>query len=241
MASRFKTILSMKRICFFLCLLLHAAEIAFCQDTAWQDRAISPDAFIKMPGLVSATDTLTMHWTTSTDNGYTLQTRYFPAKLEVHSGDELVQAYESFLHGYFGTEQIKKFANTVVDTSIGVTHGEWIHSVYPQGSSFYEMFTYVLLADSHFYMVMVASDHHIESSALPALGRYYSSLHFRHGTPKEYTDTFNLQSKSYRFGERLGVITKYVVLIGLGILIGVFIYIRVRRTSRHRSNSKQPK
>lgn len=207
----------------------------FGQDTSWQDRVVSPDASIKMPGPVTTTDTMHIHWTVANYNGLSLQVRYFPKELEVHNGDELVQAYEGFNRGYLNSEKMRQYVNTVHDTSMSGTNGEWIHSVYVYGSDYYELFTYVVLANSHFYMLIIGSDHPIEPAASAPMARYYSSLHFLHGPVKEYSDKFNLQAKSYRFGERLGSNFPYFAALALGILILVVIFFRIRRRTRHRS------
>jgi hypothetical protein len=177
-------------------LIIQVSNRGFSQDTAWKSASISPDVSIYMPGPIYNVDTVQTRITTSQCKDYLLQIKYLKPKLEVRNGDELVQAYDGFLKGYLNSKDIRLYTNTVSDTIFNGTTGKWIHSIYSRNNVFLEMYTYVVLANSHFYMVTFAVDHLPGPKTYPAFSRYYSSLHFRNNPVKEYSGDFPPARKS---------------------------------------------
>ena len=199
------------------------------QDTAWEKVSLSKEVSINMPAPIQYLNTLQLKVTSSTSGGYWFQTKLIKQPLTVRNGDELVQAYESFVHGYLTSKGVSIYTNVVSDTSLGVTEGKWIHSTYAQNGNFSEMFTYAVLVNSHFYTITFFSDHPIQANGRLLLSKYIGSLSFSQATIREYSDDFRLRSHSYRFGERLG---RYVIYFVFLFVAGLVIYFVVNKLSK---------
>jgi hypothetical protein len=182
-----------------------------------------------MPAPIHLLDTLQLKIANSNSNGYWFQTKLIKPPFTVRNGDELVQAYESFLRGYLTSKDVNIYTSVVSDTSFGVTEGKWIHSTYAQNGIFWEMFTYAVLVNSHFYTITFVSDHQLPESGRLLLCKYIASLSFSRAPIIEYSDEFRLQSHSYRFGERLGRYVPYFVLL---CIVGLVIYFVSNKLSK---------
>ena len=211
----------------FSCLISFAL-VTLGQDTAWQKVSLSKDVFISMPAPIHSLDTLQLKVTNSTSNGCWFQTKMVKQSLTVKNGDELVQAYESFVHGYLTSKGVSIYTNVVSDTAFGATEGKWIHSTYAQNGNFSELFTYAVLVNSHFYIITFYVDHPMKTNDHLLLSKYIGSLSFSQTPIREYSDDFRLQAHSYRFGERLGRYFPYIVFLGIA---GLVIYFVVKKLS----------
>jgi hypothetical protein len=221
---------------FFIFLLLAQARLdSFSQDTAWQMVSPSKDVTISMPAPIHVLDTLQLKIASSNLGGYIFQIKLIKPSITVHSGDELVQAYESFIHGYLTSKDVSIYNNVVTDTSFGVTEGKWIHSTYAQSGNFEEMFTYAVLINSHFYMITFASGHPSQANDRALLSKYFGSLSFPQAPISEYSDKFRLQSRSYRFGEKVGRYAPYFILLFVAGLPIYFIYRRLLKKRHSRT------
>jgi hypothetical protein len=158
-----------------------------------------------------------------------MQAKYFNPKMTVKNGDELIQTYDGFMSGFLKSSTVMIYNNTVSDTSINGTMGKWVHSVYSKNNGFEELYTYVVLANSHFYVVTFGSQHPIFRASNRYLSKFFASLHFPDNM-KESSGYFPLEAKSYRFGQRLGFLLPY--LLGAGLLIIILIILIRRRIHR---------
>jgi hypothetical protein len=217
---------------FIFACLITLTLVSFGQDSPWQKVSLSKDVSIDMPTPVHLFDTLQLKIANSNLNDYWLQAKLIEPSLTVRNGDELVQAYESFLHGYLTSKETSMYTNVVSDTSFGVTDGKWIHSTYAQNGTFWEMFTYAVLINSHFYLISFASGHQFREKDRLVLSKYLGSLSFAQAPIREYSDNFRLQSRSFRFGERLG---RYVIYFVLLCIVGLVIYFASNRLSGKKS------
>jgi len=217
----------------FFCFLLTISFFTpgHSQDSSWETVPLSSEVSIDMGKNFTIYDTSVVKVFTSQVGDYELQAKYLTSKYEVHNGDQVVQAYEGFLRGYLPTPRMAIFNNTVSDTSINGTTGKWVHSIYSKDSVFGEMYTYIVLVNSHFYMATIASSHPITLSGNPVFSKYYTSFHFPRNI-KEFSSDFVLMADSYRRGQRIGIvvrtITPYFLAVCLVIIIGVLVYRKVR-------------
>jgi hypothetical protein len=215
--------------CFYLTLILHVSISCFGQDSAWKNTPITSDVSIYLPGPIYTIDTTQLKAYNCRLHGYVLQVKYLKPKFEARSGDELMQGYDGFLKGYFNSKEIKPYTNTAHDTSISGTTGEWVHSIYSKDTVFSEMFTYVVLVNSHFYMATFAARRPIDPTVYPIISRFCGSLNFPHQPIKEYSGDFPLQAKSYRLGQHIGRLTPVFLIIGLAVLVVILIYTKIIR------------
>jgi hypothetical protein len=208
---------------------IHAAS---AQDSTWHRIPITSDVAVFMPGRTTTFDTTQVQAINSYLDGYFFQLKYLKPKYQVKNGDELIQAYDGFLSGYFKTPEINQFTNTVYDTSLNGTMGEWIHSRYSKDTVYQDMHTYLVLVNSHFYMLSIATRRPINASD-SIFRRYFASLQFPNAPIKEYSGDFPLQAKSYRNGQHIGRFFDtwfpYILGIGIATLSVVFARRRIRR------------
>jgi len=211
--------MNVRLFCFLLATF--GVLVASGQDTAWKSVSITPDVSISMPGPTTFIDSPQVQAINAQLNGYAFQLKYLKPKYEVKNGDGLIQAYDGFLKGYIPTA-IRMYTNTVSDTSLKGTMGEWIHSRYSKDTFFIEMYTYIVLVNSHFYMITLAASHPINANDSLA-HQYFASLQFPIKPIKEYSGDFPLQAKSYRNGQRIGQFVRTYFPYFLGVVIVVLV------------------
>lgn len=217
----------------FIALIIQVSIPGFGQDTAWRNISISPDVSIYMPGPINTLDTVKIRITTSRFTDYMFQVKYLEPKYEVRNGDELVQAYDGFLKGYLNSTDIKLYTNAVSDTFFNGTTGKWIHSTYSKNNGFLDMFTYVVLVNSHFYMITFAAGRPIGPTTYPMFSRYCSSIHFPNQPIKEYSGDFPLRAASYHLGQKIGTLMPYFAIAAiciLALILGYNKFIRKRKS-----------
>ena len=213
----------------FSLLTTFIAMTGSAQDSTWKKASLTPNVAVDMPGPTWLQDTTQIIAINSRLDEYYFQLKYIKQKFEVKNGDELIQAYDGFLSGYFKSSALQNLTNTFTDTSFSGTRGEWVRSIYTNGA---EMYTYVVLVNSYFYMVTIASGKRIDLND-PAVHRYFGSLRFPVQPIKEYSGDFPLQSKSYRNGQHIGrFVMTYLppaLIVGLIVLVVFLVYRWIRR------------
>ncbi|HVU58128.1 MAG TPA: hypothetical protein VHD83_23875 [Puia sp.] len=202
------------------------------QDTAWKSASITKDVFVDMPGPETTLDTAQVQAVNAALNGYVFQIKYIKPKYEVKNGDALIQAYDGFLNGYLKTG-VKAYTNTVSDTSLKGTIGEWIHSRYSKDSFFIDMYSYVVLVNSHFYMITLAASHPINAND-PMLNRFFASLRFPTWPIREHSGDFPLQARSYRNGQHIGRWVNRYFPYSLGAVIVALVVVLLYRRGRRK-------
>jgi len=206
--------------------------IATGQDSAWKSTSLTPDVSVLMPGPTTTLDSAQVKAINAQLSGDIFQLKYIKIRYQVKNGDELMQAYDGFLKGYL-TTGIKLFTNTISDTSLKGTMGEWIHSRYSKDSYFAEMYTYLVLVNSYFYMVTFYADHPVHTNDT-LLHKYFASLQFPVQPIKEYSGDFPLQAKGYRTGQHLGQLTRTYFPYALGVFLVAVIVVLVSRKFRRK-------
>jgi len=230
--------MNLRLFCFVLATF--CALVVSGQDPVWKSVSITPGVSVSMPGPTTTLDSTQVQAINAQLNGYFFQLKYLKIKYEVKNGDQLIQAYDGFLKGYIPAA-VKMYTNTVSDTSLKGTMGEWIHSRYSK-DRYFEMYTYLVLVNSHFYMITLAADHPTNANDT-ILRKYFASLEFPVQPIKEYSGDFPLQAKSYRNGQRIGVFIRaefpYVLGAGIVALILVLGYRKIRKRSISHLQGKQ--
>jgi hypothetical protein len=217
-----------------LCLFLAAfsAHTVSAQDSSWQRVSITPDVAIMMPGQTTAIDTTKLEVINSSLGGYSFQLKYLKDKYTVKNGDELIQAYDGFLVGYFKTPGINVYTSVVSDTSLNGTMGEWIRLNYSKDTAYQDIYSYLILVNSHFYMISLVTDHPIHSSD-PVLRRFFGSMHFPTKPIKEFSGNFPLEARSYRNGQHIGrwFLSALPYIIGI-VMVALALFFVVRRVRK---------
>jgi len=220
-------------LCLFLTILF-ITRTASAQDSSWQRVSITPDVAIMMPGQTTAIDTPRLEVINSSLGGYFFQLKHVKDKYVVKNGDELIQAYDGFLVGYFKTPGIDIYKSAVSDTSLDGTMGEWIHLTYSKDTTYQEIYSYLVLVNSHFYMISLVNNQPIRSSD-PIFQKYFASLQFPNKPIKEFSGEFPLQARSYRNGQHIGgwISRAFPFIVGLVIMSLVLVFVvRHRRGKR---------
>jgi hypothetical protein len=222
-----------KCVCLFLTILVASAAIG--QDSAWKRVSITTDVSVFMPGSTISLDSTQVQAINAQLDGYVFQLKQIKIKYIVNNGDELILGYDNFIKGYMSTF-IRLYKNTVSDTSFMGTLGEWIHSKYSKDTIFSEMYSYLVLVNSYFYMVTLAANHPINDTMLH---RYFATLQFPTQPIKEHSGDFPLRARSFRNGQHIGLFIRtyyiYGVAFGIFTLIFVLLFRNIRRKRKIKS------
>ena len=207
------------------------------RDSAWQNVQFTKDLAISLPAKGFIQDTIQVKILNVPYNRYYFQLKYLKPPYKVENGDQLIIGYDSFLKGYLGTQQMSVYKHSYHDTTINGGFGEWVHSVYSRDSLFHEFYSFIVLANSHFYIIGLGSNRPIGLTD-SILIQYYSSIRFPKDI-KEQSGDFHLSARSFRNGQHIGqFVNRNIPYILIGLLI---ILISIALLIRNRSGRRKTK